>query len=270
MPEAVDVSVLHLQVGGGPILKAATSTNESPLEELVDDVSYYIRHYTPEVIQYLDASRWMNRLELGRRYDPNAPRMMEEELLYMESNRIGTQLTVLKECVGDGHVTYRSKLLCEGMLVRALVGSLNMEHVYGYCEAWVCVVSRMLHFRYWKRVWLLLSKLNDHMRAFRSGAIGRRSLWSNSPTRDQGQESGKKLFTVLCGAVVDARSHMKRGAYCLVDEDVSWKGVVDMKSGKNLTIPTNYGRGVLEGLKLVYQTEEVEGWFPFGDLEPLC
>lgn len=250
--------------GDHPALKLATSESDYDyhVRELEGSSAYYIREHTPEVLQHLNASKWIDRLELQSRNDLNKSAISPDETVYMEGSQVGTALSVVKTCVDGRPITFKAKMVCEGVLVRAVVGASNMEHVYGYTEGWLCVASRMLHYRHWKRVWALLTPLYNYMAAVRAGHTSGSLTPLKGGERKEWVERGKKLFTALCGAVDAARSHLARGAYVLRDEDITWGGIVDLRSGKNVTTPTDYGRGVLTKLRSMYETEEARAFFP--------
>ena len=247
------------------------STTESEQEchvlQLEGSCDFNVRSHTPQFLQYLDASRWMDRAELLRRRRGAGLPIPEKEALLMEGQCLGSDLTVVKQCVDNGFVTFKANLICEGLLARGLVGAESLEYAYGYAEAWLCVASRVLDYSDWQGVWQLLALLYQHMVLIRAGQTRGSLSPSHGGELNPWEERGRKLFTVLCGAVDSARSGLGRGAYVLRDEDVRRSGIVCLSSGKSSTGRSEGGEGVLFKVRLMYDTDEARLHFPLDNDE---
>ena len=207
--------------------------DEPLLGELVFDSSSYFKHGVDRVLLYLDSSQWMDARQLALRYNSLRDHIKEEEKLFMQQERLSVHPRVIKHCVRGEYVCVRSRLLCEGQLCRALFGSCKVEYLYGFLEAWLCVVSQLLPHRVLEPLFGLLPVLNRHLEEV-SNAQHMKSSARSERVLGALKESVDVLYTRVCVGVVNAREGLGPGSYTLKDEDAERQRLVDLRSGQHL------------------------------------
>lgn len=211
--------------------EASLKANGSALENVTYCSADGFEGLSKICLLYLNASRWMKRDELSRRFIRVQPFLEAGEQARLEQERLCVHLSLMKACVGGRTVCFRSRFVCEGQLARSVVGSKSVLQLFGTLEAWIAVVSQLVPMSALEHAYRLLGSLYEH-------TVARRGLsfcFNNAVGAKQRENFGKAgdvLYTRVCLALVECRSHCPIGHYVLADEDIAWGRIINTRSLK--------------------------------------
>jgi hypothetical protein len=238
------------------ILHLRSISSNRAIDKLVDDGEDQMELHPKEALMYLNASQFVNRRKLSNRFVEIQKFLGEEEQKEMESKRLRVHLAVVKQCVRGERVCVRTKLLCEGQLVRAVLGASKDTHILGFAEAWLCVASQLLDPRLLKPVFDHLPRLYDQVNAERDSVFFRVNL-RGQKRADHVMKQGDVLYTHLCAFLIGARESLPSGFYEFQDDDVQWPRMIDLRTGRYLHSDPGGEGGEIEGVLSLYRQPAV-------------
>jgi hypothetical protein len=181
---------------------------------------------------YLDASQFCSESVLASRYRRN----ISDSGRWCHRDGPAQMFCVdddlVRDCVHGREVKQSTLSVCEGQLVRAATGSCEMTYLFGYVEAWICVVSRVLDGDVLSPIFQLLVRMYKHLAA--CGSLKEESLEESARMLkvEMLKAEEEALFPSVCAEIVAVRRSLPEGFYLLDKDDFSSVVLSDAAVGR--------------------------------------
>jgi len=175
----------------------------------------------------LNASSLMDPEALSKRFVRTEAEPLSEEQARVRDERderLRPNVNILMYCVHGLDFGFLTQSLCEGRMIRLALGARTMSDMFGYIEGWLCLASRLVEHSVLQPVFRLLPDIHSYLVDSR---FGDEVTEEGKRTEGSGPSREEELYSRLCVLVFEARSHLPRGCYEMVDPDFDIEKFVD-------------------------------------------